>query len=178
MTIYGFSYVFVVHSSKRYTGTFNNREKLIHHESSHKILQSPPHSYRRVTQTPLASTTTKGINIPSTQQGYNVLCQKALRAPNSSLHTFLLDLLSYLQCVFQIYTDLPMPYEIIVPEDDDEYNPLDNRAVLIIDSPLSLSNDPREACLEMEVIDISPVAMIPNYCNVDKGLAHCVASSI
>jgi len=71
-----------------------------------------------------------------------------------------------------------MPYEIIVPEDDDEYNPLDNRAVLIIDSPLSLSNDPREACLEMEVIDISPVAMIPNYCNVDKGLAHCVASSI
>ena len=70
-----------------------------------------------------------------------------------------------------------MPYEIIVPEDDDEYNPLDDREILIINSPLSLSNHPHEACLGMEVIGISPVAMIPNYCNVDKGLAHCVDSS-
>lgn len=52
-----------------------------------------------------------------------------------------------------------MPYEIKVPEndndyDEDEYNSSDNRAVLIIDSPLS--NDPCDACLEVEVIGIFP----------------------
>ena len=69
-----------------------------------------------------------------------------------------------------------MPYEITEPEEDDGYNPLDNRAeFLIIESPLI--NDPCGACLEMEVIGILPVAMIPNYCSVDKGLARCLASS-
>ena len=47
-----------------------------------------------------------------------------------------------------------MPYEITVPEEEDEYNPSANRAVLIIDSPLR--NDPYDACLEVEVIGIFP----------------------
>ena len=47
-----------------------------------------------------------------------------------------------------------MPYEITVPEEEDEYNPWANRAVLIIDSPLR--NDPYDACLEVEVIGIFP----------------------
>ena len=79
-------------------------------------------------------------------------------------------------CKFQIPNDLPMPYEITEPEEDDGYNLLDNRAeFLVIESPFI--NDPCEACLEMEVIGILPVVMIPNYCSVDKGLAHCLASS-
>eukprot|EP00578_Thalassiosira_sp_NH16_P002357 CAMPEP_0181131430 /NCGR_PEP_ID=MMETSP1071-20121207/30421_1 /TAXON_ID=35127 /ORGANISM="Thalassiosira sp., Strain NH16" /LENGTH=1031 /DNA_ID=CAMNT_0023217623 /DNA_START=416 /DNA_END=3511 /DNA_ORIENTATION=- len=48
-----------------------------------------------------------------------------------------------------------MPYEITIPDDEGgDYNPSDNRAVLIIDSPLS--NDPYEASLEVEVIGIFP----------------------
>ena len=66
-TIYGFSRAFVTHSSKRYIGTFTSKEKSAHHESSQKILQSPPHSYKRMAQTPIcASITVKGSNSPNT----------------------------------------------------------------------------------------------------------------
>jgi hypothetical protein len=53
-----------------------------------------------------------------------------------------------------------MPYGITVPEADGEYNPLDNRAGFLIIESL-LSNDPCEACLEMEVSSVVPVVMIP-----------------
>ena len=86
--------------------------------------------------------------------------QKVPRAPKSPSHIFLLDPVSYLQCVFQIPNNLPMPYEITVPEADGEYNPLDNRAGFLIIESL-LSNDPCEACLEMEVSSVVPVVMIP-----------------
>lgn len=51
--------------------------------------------------------------------------------------------------------DLPVPYEIIIPDDEgDEATSPGNRAVLIIDSPLS--NSPFAACIEVEVIGIFP----------------------
>ena len=65
-TIYGFSCAFIMYSSNRYIGTFTNKEKSAYHESSRKILQSPPHSYQCMTQTPLAHTTVKGGNVPNT----------------------------------------------------------------------------------------------------------------
>ena len=53
---------FLTHSSIIYRGTFTNKEKSVHHESSQEILLSPPHSYGCLTQTPIVSTTTKGSN--------------------------------------------------------------------------------------------------------------------
>lgn len=125
-----------------------------------KIPRKQSHIFLRSWRTRLASTTAKGGNSPNTEQdrNYNVLFQKVLRAPKSS-SSFLLDLVSYLQCVHKIPNDLPMPYEITIPDDDEyddhsEYSPSQNRAVLIIDSPLS--SNPYEACLEVEVIGIFP----------------------
>ena len=92
-----------------------------------------------------------------------MLYQKVIRAPagsTSSRTAFLLDLVAYLQCVFRLPDDLPMPYEIIVPSDehDDGASESDDggggRAVLIIDSPLS--RDPYGARMEVEVIGIFP----------------------
>ncbi|KAL7537850.1 hypothetical protein ACHAXR_012515 [Thalassiosira sp. AJA248-18] len=159
-TIYGVPYAFVAPPSG--SNKYHHVPPLLHLKSS----PPPAHYFFRQTHTTtsLASTTASGSsnnnnnsnNAPppkTQQQSYNVLYQKVLRAPPSSLsHTFLLDLVTYLQCVFELPNDLPMPYEITVPED--QSNDDDNRAVLMIDS--SLSNDPYEACLEVEVIGIFP----------------------
>eukprot|EP00581_Thalassiosira_minuscula_P007957 CAMPEP_0183711682 /NCGR_PEP_ID=MMETSP0737-20130205/7131_1 /TAXON_ID=385413 /ORGANISM="Thalassiosira miniscula, Strain CCMP1093" /LENGTH=1153 /DNA_ID=CAMNT_0025940249 /DNA_START=252 /DNA_END=3713 /DNA_ORIENTATION=- len=165
----GFSHAFVTHngqSRRSCPSTFSNsiankETAIIYHDPSYgKIRKQLPLSHpnrQRSSQTALASTTAKGgSGATSTQHdSYNVLYQKVLRAPKSSSQTFLLDLVSYLQCVFQLPNDLPMPYEMTVPEDDDGgYEPSDNRAILIIDSPLS--SDPCDACLEVEVIGIFP----------------------
>jgi hypothetical protein len=109
-----------------------------------------------------------------------VLYQKVLRAPTATAAaaagvmssssrttttTFLLDLVTYLQSIFELPSDLPMPYVLTVPsdesDDDEENDTLSassdgevNRAVLIIDSPLS--RDPYGARLEVEVIGIFP----------------------
>ena len=143
-----------------------------HSSSSSQILQCPSPPHRSVTnqraQTPLGSTTAKqegntnSNSSPSQQQGakYNVLYQKVLRAsrPSSSSSsqsststTLLLDLLSYLQNVYKLPNDLHMPYEITIPDHEAESN---NRAVLVINSPLS--STPYDATLEIEVIGIFP----------------------
>ena len=144
-----------------------------HSSSSSQILQcpSPPHrsvTNQRQAQTFLRSTTAKqegntnSNSSPSQQQGakYNVLYQKVLRAsrPSSSSSsqsststTLLLDLLSYLQNVYKLPNDLHMPYEITIPDHEAESN---NRAVLVINSPLS--STPYDATLEIEVIGIFP----------------------
>ncbi|KAL3773026.1 hypothetical protein ACHAW5_000991 [Stephanodiscus triporus] len=132
------------------------------------------HRHRRSNVAALFSSTTaegggggggrRGSGRGSARRGeYDVLYQKVIRAPagsTSSRTAFLLDLVAYLQCVFRLPDDLPMPYEIIVPSDDGEYDDGTSesddggRAVLIIDSPLS--RDPYGARLEVEVIGIFP----------------------
>lgn len=100
---------------------------------------------------PLSSTAAKDIDRPEQQQ-YNVLYQKVLRAPkDASSQMFLLNLVSYVQNVFELPSDLPMPYETTVPEDGASS---ENRAVLTIDSPLS--SNPSDAYLEVEVVGIFP----------------------
>ena len=129
--------------------------------------------YGGLLQTALASTAAKDSSGANAQKStgernvsggarYNVLYQKVIRAPSNSAsstsslsQTFLLDLVIFLQNMFELPDGLPMPYEITVPDNDDEEDRnSDNRAVLIIDS--SLSNDPYEACLEVEVVGIFP----------------------
>lgn len=153
-----FPHAFVARAGGGCEGTFANKEKSIRRKPSGRTLPSPLHRpRRRPHQTSLASTTARNGNGQNAKRGYHVLYQKVLRAPKSSTHTFLLDLVSYLQCVFELPRDLPMPYEITVPDDGDgdgECNPSDNRAVLTIDSPLS--KGPWEARLEVEVIGIFP----------------------
>jgi len=102
----------------------------------------------------LSSTTAKDTNDPAQQQ-YNVLYQKVLRAPKDApSQMFLLNLVSYLQQVFELPSDLPMPYDTAVPENGDESGSSGNRAVLTIDSPLS--SNPLDAYLEVEVVGIFP----------------------
>ncbi len=67
---------------------------------------------------------------------------------------FLLNLVSYIQNVFELPSDLPMPYEMAVPENEDESTSSGNRAVLTIDSPLS--SNQFDAYLEVEVVGIFP----------------------
>ncbi|KAL7456968.1 hypothetical protein ACHAWC_008442 [Mediolabrus comicus] len=114
-----------------------------HHDAllQQKIWRSPP----------LSSTAAKDVDRPEQQQ-YNVLYQKVLRAPkDASSQMFLLNLVSYVQNVFELPSDLPMPYETTVPEDGTSS---ENRAVLTIDSPLS--SNPSDAYLEVEVVGIFP----------------------
>jgi hypothetical protein len=146
--------------------------------------------HRRWCQTTLWSTIARNGNRRSSsgnaQQSsrgneYDVLYQKVLRAPTTATAgvtsssssrttstTFLLDLVTYLQSIFELPSDLPMPYELTVPSDDNDGNDDGaendilsasdngevNRAVLIIDS--SLSRDPYATRLEVEVIGIFP----------------------
>ncbi len=57
--------------------------------------------------------------------------------------------------MYKVPHDLPVPYEITIPDDEgDEACSPGNRAVIIIDSPLSSS--PFAACIEVEVIGIFP----------------------
>ena len=148
------------------------------------------HRPRRWCQTTLWSTIARNGNRRSrsgnAQQSsrgneYDVLYQKVLRAPTTASAgatsssssrttstTFLLDLVTYLQSIFELPSDLPMPYELTVPSDDNDGNDDGaendtlsasdngevNRAVLIIDSPLS--RDPYGARLEVEVVGIFP----------------------
>ncbi|KAL7553049.1 hypothetical protein ACHAWF_016295, partial [Thalassiosira exigua] len=148
----GFPCAFVTHRvSKRNHRTFTGDEE--QHEPPLRTLISRPLS-RPQTHTRLASSTTRGSNAPNAQhRSYNVLYQKVLRAPKSSSHAFLLDLVTYLQGVYKLPDDLPMPYEITIPDGHEDI-PSGDRAVLIIDSPLS--SQPHEACLEVEVIGIYP----------------------
>jgi len=123
----------------------------------HQIKSKPstyyPHLIGRSVS--LSSTTAKATNGPAQQQ-YNVLYQKVLRAPKDApSQMFLLNLVSYIQHVFELPSDLPMPYETTVPEDDgDDSDSSKSRAVLTIDSPLS--SNPFDAYLEVEVVGIFP----------------------
>ncbi|KAL7463252.1 hypothetical protein ACHAXS_003621 [Conticribra weissflogii] len=137
----------------------------------HKSWQRVSHSHeRRFVPTFLSSTTSnrgeKSSNSSSRSRNenakYNVRYQKVLRAPStpsspsssqSVSSTFLLDLVLFLQNMFEIPDGLPMPYEITVPDYGVEEIAA-CRAVLKIDSPLS--NDPCETCLEVEVVGIFP----------------------
>lgn len=102
----------------------------------------------------LSSTVAKGTNGPAHRQ-YNVLYQKVLRAPNDATsQMFLLNLVSYIQNVFELPSDLPMPYETTVPENGYDILSSESRAVLTIDSPLS--SNPCDAYLEVEVVGIFP----------------------
>ncbi|KAK1743735.1 hypothetical protein QTG54_005332 [Skeletonema marinoi] len=93
----------------------------------------------------LSSTTAKDTNDPAQQQ-YNVLYQKVLRAPKDApSQMFLLNLVSYLQQVFELPSDLPMPYDTAVPENGDEMAP-----------PETEHSNPLDAYLEVEVVGIFP----------------------
>lgn len=165
-------------------------DEISHHHHSHHHHRH--HNTRRCCRTTtLWSTTSRNGNrrsvSDSTQRSrgneYDVLYQKVLRDPTAAAGvtlssssrttttTFLLDLVTYLQSIFELPSDLPMPYELTVPSDDndneDDENENEendtlsasgngeiNRAVLIIDSPLS--RDPSATQLEVEVIGIFP----------------------
>eukprot|EP00804_Cyclotella_cryptica_P002831 CCRYP_009364-RA/>CCRYP_009364-RA protein AED:0.08 eAED:0.08 QI:0/0/0/1/1/1/3/0/1109 len=96
---------------------------------------------------------------PNDKQGkvsYNVVYQKVLRPrTKEATSTFLLDLITYLQSMFELPDGLPMPYESQTPDEHDgEGFSSDNRAILVIDSPLA--DDPTQARLEVEVVGIFP----------------------
>mmetsp|Transcript_18194 Transcript_18194/g.37666 ORF Transcript_18194/g.37666 Transcript_18194/m.37666 type:complete len:1207 (+) Transcript_18194:108-3728(+) len=127
-------------------------------------------SEKRYLPTSLPSTTSNrgekssNSSSPSRKQNtkYSVLYQKVLRAPSSQSSsvspqyvsgTFLLDLVIFLQNMFEVPDGLPMPYEIIITDHDEEES-TDSRAVLTIDSPLS--SNPCDTCLEVEVVGIFP----------------------
>ena len=124
-----------------------------------QIIKSKPSTYPHHVQlirrsVSLCSTTAKDTNDPAQQQ-YNVLYQKVLRAPKDApSQMFLLNLVSYIQYVFELPSDLPMPYETTVPENGDDSDSSQSRAVLTIDS--QLSSNPFEAYLEIEVMGIFP----------------------
>lgn len=136
------------------TSTSNKHRPTSSTTTTLQLWQGPLRSPRH---TSLASTAAKVSSSQSSiPPDYNVVYQKVLRAPrSSSSHTFLLDLISFLQSVYHVPNDLPVPYKVTVPDEEgDEFISPGNRAVLIIDSPLSSS--PFAACLEVEVIGIFP----------------------
>ena len=128
---------------------------------SNQINKSKPSTYphhlvqlKRRSAVSLSSTTAKGTN-DSSQRQYNVLYQKVLRAPKDApSQMFLLNLVSYIQHVFELPSDLPMPYETTIPEHENDSISSDTRAVLTIDSPLS--SNQFDAYLEVEVVGIFP----------------------
>ncbi|KAL7445255.1 hypothetical protein ACHAXH_008232 [Discostella pseudostelligera] len=137
------------------TSTSNKHHRFSSTTTTLQLWQGPPRSPRC---TSLTSTTARDSSSQSSiPPDYNVIYQKVLRAPrsSSSSHTFLLDLISFLQSVYQVPNDLPVPYKVTVPDEEgEEFISPGNRAVLIIDSPLSSS--PFAACIEVEVIGIFP----------------------
>ena len=109
----------------------------------------------------LSSTMEKGNNNPGTNEKpredrieYNVIYQKVLRARSKeSSQTFLLELITYLQSMYELPDGLTMPYEREIPDEDDNIS-YDKRAILVIDS--SLADDVSDARIEVEVIGIFP----------------------
>ena len=165
---------------------FESFPAFVHPHHHHTRKSSNPskhlHQYNSLQQrrsVSLSSTTARNAN-DSLGQQYNVLYQKVLRAPKDApSQMFLLNLVSFIQNVFELPSDLPMPYETAVPENDDEYNSSDNRAVLTIDSPLSSS--PLDAYLEVEVVGIFPddadLSMGPTMAMVALKKPKCDASN-
>lgn len=132
-------------------GTF---PAFVHSHQIKKLKPTYQHVQLKRRSLSLSSTTAKDTNEPLQQQ-YNVLYQKVLRAPKDApTQMFLLNLVSYIQHVFELPGDLPMPYETTVPENEDDSISSGNRAVLIIDSPLS--SNQFDAYLEVEVVGIFP----------------------
>lgn len=119
-------------------------------QSRHTILLSTMSRGGNNTDTGEISSDNKG------KVSYNVVYQKVLRArTKEATSTFLLDLITYLQSIFELPDSLPMPYETQTPDEyDGEGFSSDNRAILVIDSPLA--DDPSQARLEVEVIGIFP----------------------
>jgi hypothetical protein len=120
-----------------------------------RSLRNLNYSHRHIRHT-LSSTLERGTDEKS--QGdkvqYNVIYQKVLRArTQKAASTFLLELITYLQSMYELPDGLAMPYETEVPEDDNEAVS-DNRAILVIDSPLA--DDVSQARIEVEVIGIFP----------------------
>ena len=106
----------------------------------------------------LSSTIERGSDKPITDESpktsYNVIYQKVLRARSKEAgNSFLLDLITYLQSMYELPDGLAMPYETEIPDNEHEVSS-DNRAILIMDSPLA--DDVTQARIEVEVIGIFP----------------------
>jgi len=117
------------------------------------LMPSSPCNKKRPLISSLASTAARDVDNFDTQQGdesQSVLYEKVIRIPKQS-HTFLIQLITYVQTMYELPPNLPMPFELRVPddasEDDDGCATSANRAVLTIESPLG-------SCLEVEIVGI------------------------
>lgn len=134
--------------------TFRNRHSFMHINIAHAKSR---HSI-------LSSTLEKGNNNPSGSStedeqppekvSYNVIYQKVLRPRSKEAsNIFLINLLSYVQSMHELPDGLTMPYETTIPEDNHDVSS-ENRAILIIDSPMA--EDVTQARIEVEIIGIFP----------------------
>ena len=99
------------------------------------------------------------ITNQKTKTSYDVIYQKVLRARSKeSANSFLLDLITYLQSMYELPDGLTMPYEMEIPDNEENNEESSssekNRAILIMDSPLA--DDATQARIEVEVIGIFP----------------------
>ena len=128
------------------------------HEGVHPSLMPSSSLHSKKMHRPLisslASTAARDVDNFDTRQedeGQPVLYQKVIRIPKQSSNTFLIQLITYVQTMYELPPNLPMPFELRVPEDatedDDGCATSANRAVLTIESPLG-------SCLEVEIVGI------------------------
>ena len=91
---------------------------------------------------------------PPEKVSYNVIYQKVLRPRSKEAsNIFLINLLSYVQSMYELPDGLTMPYETAIPEDNHDVSS-ENRAILVIDSPMA--EDVTQARIEVEIIGIFP----------------------
>ena len=118
------------------------------------LMPTSVHNKKRPLISSLASTAARDVDNFDTQQedeSQSVLYQKVIRIPKQSSHTFLIQLITYVQTMYELPPNLPMPFELIVPDDVSEDNDGGatgaTRSVLAIESPLGSS-------LEVEIVGI------------------------
>jgi hypothetical protein len=140
-------------------GGLSFEKRITHPSQSHSFIHT---LHTRPTRHILSSTVEKGNNPSSTNRNpddkvkYNVIYQKVLRARSKeSAQMFLIQLISYLQSMYELPDGLAMPYDTEIPDEDNDVDgSSDNRAILVIDS--SLADDISQARIEVEVIGIFP----------------------